>query len=35
VTGKFYGPAAEEVGGIYNISGSGLNRHAGAFGAKR
>jgi hypothetical protein len=34
-TGKFYGPNAEELGGVYNLSGSGLNLHAGAFGAKK
>jgi len=34
-TGKFYGPNAEELGGVFNISGSGLNMHAGAFGAKK
>jgi hypothetical protein len=35
VLGRFYGPNAEELGGVYNLSGSGLNLHAGAFGAKK
>jgi len=34
-TGRFYGPNAEELGGVFNLSGSGLNNHAGAFGAKK
>ena len=34
-TGKFYGPNAEELGGVYNIDGTGVKIHAGAFGAKK
>jgi len=34
-TGKFYGPNAEELGGVYYLTGSGLKMHAGAFGAKK
>ena len=34
-TGRFYGPNAEELGGVFNITGSALYLHAGAFGAKK
>ena len=34
-TGKFYGPNAEELGGVFNIDGTGVKIHAGAFGAKK
>lgn len=34
VEGRFYGPAAEETGGIFVSSGPGLS-HIGAFGARR
>lgn len=34
-TGKFYGPSAEELGGVYYLTGTGLKMHAGAFGAKQ
>jgi hypothetical protein len=34
-TGRFYGPAAEEIGGVYSLSGSGLNSMLGGFGGKR
>ena len=35
-TGRFYGPNAEELGGIYYLSdSSNFGMHAGAFGAKR
>jgi hypothetical protein len=33
--GQFYGPAAEELGGIYSLSGSGTMRMLGAYGGKR
>lgn len=33
--GRFYGPAAEEIGGVYSLQGSGLSRLVGAFGGKR
>lgn len=33
--GKFYGPTATEVGGIYNTTGAGLLTMNGAFGGKR
>ena len=33
--GKFYGPAAEEMGGVFSLNGGGVQRHGGAFGAKR
>lgn len=35
VTGRFYGPAAQEIGGMFSVSGSGVNLYGGAFGAKR
>ena len=34
-TGRFYGPAAQEIGGVYNLQGNGLNAMTGAFGGKR
>jgi hypothetical protein len=34
-TGRFYGPAAEEIGGVYSLSGSGVSRMVGGFGGKR
>ncbi len=34
-TGKFYGPNAEELGGVYYLTGNSLYMHAGAFGAKK
>jgi hypothetical protein len=35
-TGRFYGPAAEEIGGTYGLSGSGpRERMIGAFGGKQ
>jgi hypothetical protein len=33
--GQFYGPAGEEIGGAYSLSGTGLSRMIGAFGGKR
>ena len=33
--GFFYGPSAEEVGGGFQLSGSGVERFTGAYGAKR
>jgi len=33
--GKFYGPIANEVGGTYAVSGSGLGSFVGGFGGKR
>jgi len=35
-TGKFYGPNAEEIGGVYGLSaGTGVSGMLGAFGGKR
>jgi hypothetical protein len=34
-TGRFYGPNAEEIGGIYGLTGSGRNAMIGGFGGKR
>ncbi|MGQ0652298.1 MAG: transferrin-binding protein-like solute binding protein [Betaproteobacteria bacterium] len=33
--GRFYGPKAEEIGGVYSLSGSGMNRMIGGFGGRR
>lgn len=33
--GQFYGPAAQELGGVFNATGSGVESYTGAFGAKR
>ncbi|WP_443630132.1 transferrin-binding protein-like solute binding protein [Candidatus Njordibacter sp. Uisw_056] len=32
---KFYGPDAEEIGGVFSIRGTGKEAYEGAFGAKR
>jgi hypothetical protein len=34
-SGRFYGPNAEEIGGVYGLSGSGGARMLGGFGGKR
>ena len=34
-TGRFYGPAAEELGGTYNLKGTGVSAMLGGFGGKR
>jgi transferrin binding protein len=34
-TGRFYGPSAQEVGGVYSLSGAGVSRMIGGFGGKR
>jgi hypothetical protein len=34
-TGQFYGPNAEELGGVFSLTGAGFESHAGAYGAKR
>lgn len=34
-TGRFYGSNAEEIGGAFGLSGSGLESMGGGFGAKR
>ncbi len=34
-TGKFYGPNAEELGGVFKLTGAGVEAYAGAYGAKR
>jgi hypothetical protein len=33
--GKFYGPTAQEIGGVYSLSGSGPSRMIGGFGGQR
>ena len=35
VNGKFYGPVANEIGGTYAVTGSGLGSMVGSFGGKR
>lgn len=35
VNGRFYGPAAQEIGGTFAVTGSGLEGYAGAFGGKK
>lgn len=34
-TGNFYGPRAEELGGLLSAAGNGAERYVGAYGAKR
>lgn len=34
-TGQFYGPNAEELGGVFFLQGSGLETYSGAYGASR
>jgi len=34
-TGQFYGPKAEELGGVFLLQGSGVETYAGAYGAKQ
>jgi hypothetical protein len=34
-TGRFYGPAAQEIGGVYNLKGTGVQSMGGAFGGKQ
>jgi len=33
--GRFYGPNAEELGGVFSLSGSGVEAYSGAFGGAR
>jgi hypothetical protein len=34
-TGQFYGPTAEELGGVFFLQGTGVETYAGAYGAAR
>ena len=34
-SGKFYGPSAQELGGVFFLRGSGLETYSGAYGAKQ
>jgi hypothetical protein len=34
-TGRFYGPAAQEIGGVYSLTGAGQSSLIGGFGGKR
>lgn len=33
--GRFYGPNAEEIGGVFETRGSGVEVYGGAFGGRR
>lgn len=33
--GRFYGPAAEEIGGTFSVTGPGVQSYGGAFGGAR
>jgi hypothetical protein len=35
VSAVFYGPSAQEIGGNFAFTGSGLEAYAGSFGGKR
>jgi hypothetical protein len=34
-TGQFYGPAAQELGGVFSLTGAGMENYAGGYGAKK
>jgi hypothetical protein len=34
-TGRFYGPAAQEIGGTFSATGPGVQSYGGAFGGAR
>lgn len=34
-TGQFYGPTAEELGGVFNLAGAGIEAYSGGYGAKK
>ena len=34
-TGHFYGPTAEELGGVFNLAGAGVEAYSGGYGAKK
>ncbi len=34
-TGRFYGPAVQEIGGTFGVTGSGISAYGGGFGAKK
>jgi hypothetical protein len=33
--GRFYGPSAQEIGGTFSVTGSGVQSYGGAFGGSR
>jgi hypothetical protein len=33
--GRFFGPAAEEIGGTFSVTGPGVQSYGGAFGGAR
>ncbi len=35
IDGRFFGPAAEEAGGAFDLAGPGIERYVGGFGARR
>ena len=34
-TGQFYGPDAQELGGVFSLTGAGMENYAGGYGAKK
>jgi hypothetical protein len=34
-SGRFYGPSAQEIGGVYSLTGAGASRMIGGFGGKQ
>jgi hypothetical protein len=34
-SGRFYGPSAQELGGVYSLTGAGVSRMIGGFGGKQ
>ncbi len=34
-TGQFYGPTAEELGGVFSLEGAGVESYVGAYGAQK
>jgi hypothetical protein len=34
-SGRFYGPSAQEIGGVYSLTGAGVSRMIGGFGGKQ
>jgi len=35
VTGRFYGPTAQEIGGVFSLKGTGPQTMLGGFGGKQ
>jgi hypothetical protein len=34
-SGRFYGPSAQEIGGVYSLTGAGASRMLGGFGGRQ